>query len=240
MAGNNLNCVFCHQAGEGNLPGTKKYVLPWTHTYASYPKFDAKSGKTLTLEERIMGMIGKGTVPVTKDSPEVQALVAYIKWLGEKYPAVPKNLLAETPLPARPANPRQGANVYRARCQYCHGPQGEGKKAMDFESKGMGYIYPPVAGQDTYDDGGHMMMIPLLTRFLYATMPFGATYDHPKMSMAEAYDVAAYINVTLPRKHNGNRDHHYPDPTTRPAGAAYREWFHSDEEFLRAYLGPFR
>jgi cytochrome c len=239
---NNLNCVNCHQAGPSGLPGTKPYALPLVNVLNDYPKLDPKSMRMISLEQRVAGMFGKGEVALTAQTPELQAILAYLRWLGSKAEpgqAMTGSGLKEIPLPRRAADPERGRGLFAAQCAKCHGASGEGTPAVDFASGG-GYLFPPVAGDDTYDDGGHMYMVPLLTRFIHANMPLGSSAGAPQLSVDEAYDIAAYINSELPRRHAPQRIGAYPDSAFRPAGFAIPEHFPNDPEgYRRARFGPF-
>ena len=239
---NNLSCTNCHEAGPSGLPGSKPYALPLVNAVNEYPKLDPKSMKVISLEQRIAGMFGKGEVELTAEKPEMQAIVAYLRWLGgQSKPgiAVTGTGLLPINMPDRAADPKQGQGLFAAHCTQCHGVKGEGMPAPDF-AKGGGYLFPPIAGDDTYDDSGHMYMVPLLTRFIYANMPFGSSASAPQLKIDEAYDIAAYINSELPRRHNPQRMGLYPNPTFRPAGFAIPEHFPDDPEgYRRARFGPF-
>ena len=240
---NDLTCEGCHQAGPSGLPGTKPYALPWVNVVNDYPKFDAKAGKVLSLEMRIAGMLGAGHPPIALDAPEMKAMVAYMKFLSSK--AKPGMAMAgvglpeDLAMPARAADPKHGGELYAQKCVACHGAEGLGQPNADIEH-GAGYAIPPIAGENSYDDGGHMYMIPLLTRFLYVNMPYGATAQAPQLSVDEAYDIAAYVDTELPRKHSANRKPLYPFADLRPAGFAIPENYPGDDAaYARARLGPF-
>lgn len=240
---NDLNCVSCHQAGESGLPGSKAFSLPLANVRNDYPKIDPKSMKVTTIEMRIAGMLGAGATPIKADSREMRAMVAYIDWLGSKsLPGRAMNgagLDEAIAMPARAASVAQGAQLYAAKCSACHGAQGLGLKNPGFE-QGTGYLFPPIAGDDAYDDGGHMYMLPLLTRFLRTNMPLGASTQQPLLSVDEAYDIAAFVNSELPRKHNTARPNFYPDPRYRATGFAIPENFPGDAAaYQKARLGPF-
>jgi cytochrome c len=240
---NDLNCVSCHQAGPSGLPGSKPFGLPLVNVRNDYPKLDPKTMKVTSIEMRIAGMLGPGATPIKADSREMQAMVAYIDWLGSKIP--PGRAMAGTGLdeaiamPARAADVARGGTLYAAKCSVCHGAQGLGLKNGGFE-RGMGYQFPPIAGDDAYDDGGHMYMVPLLTRFLRSNMPLGASADQPLLSVDDAYDIAAFVNTDLPRKHSTTRPALYPDPRFRAIGFAIPENFPGDDAaYRKAGLGPF-
>ena len=240
---NDLNCEACHQAGPSGLPGTKPFSLPLVNVRNDYPKLDAKTMLVTSIEARISGMLGAGATPIRADSREMRAMVAYIEWLGSRSrpgrAMIGAGLNETIILPARAANIERGRALYAATCSVCHGPQGLGLKAAGFEG-GAGYQYPPIAGDDAYDDAGHMYMVPLLTRFLRTNMPLGATAAKPLLSVADAYDIAAFVNTELPRKHNTGRMSLYPDPRFRVVGFAIPEQFPgNDDAYRRARLGPF-
>ena len=240
---NNLNCTNCHKAGPSGLPGTEPYSMPWVNVLNDYPKFDPKSMKMINLEERVIGMFGKGKVQLTADTEEVKLVMTYLKWLNEK--AKPGHTMSGTGLKhislKKAADPQAGKKLYNEKCQSCHGSQGLGIKHPDF-LKGKGYIYPPVAGEDSYDDGGHVYMIPTLASIIYVNMPLGlATPENPSLSIEEAYDIAAYINHDLERRHHPNRKTMYPEALFRPDAFVIPEMFDNDQErYLKAKFGPYK
>ena len=76
-AGNDLACVNCHLDA-----GLRPFGAPFVSTYASFPMM--VDDKVITLKERINGcmirsMNGK---ELPADSPEMQAIIAYIKFWG--------------------------------------------------------------------------------------------------------------------------------------------------------------
>ena len=240
---NNLNCTNCHQAGAEGLPGTKPYALPFVNVVNDYPKLDVKTMRVISLEDRILQMFGRGPVPLEKDSREMKAMVAYMSWLGSK--ARPNSRMAgtgleEIPMPPRAADPRVGEGLFAQQCASCHSARGTGQQHPEF-GQGAGYAIPPIAGDDTYTDGGHMYMVPLLTRFVHANMPLGSSAASPILTVEEAYDIAAYVNSELPRRHVPGREASYPDAAFRPAGFAIPELFQGDEAAYRAArFGPYK
>ncbi|GKT21992.1 c-type cytochrome [Acidovorax sp. SUPP3334] len=244
LSWNSLNCVQCHQTGASGLPGTKPFALPLVNAVNDYPKFDAKSGKIISLEQRIIGMFGPGSVPITLDTAELKSIVAYLRWLARDTPAhsaMERTGLLPMPSIARAADPLRGATLYAAQCSACHGKDATGQQRSDFKTGG-GYLFPPIAGSDTYDNAGHMFAVPLLARYIRASMPLGATYDRPQLTPAQALDIAAFLNDdAMPRLQNPNRGRLYPDPALRPQGFAIPEHFPGQPEaYLRAKLGPFK
>lgn len=243
LSRNDLNCAACHQAGPSGLPGTKPFALPLYNASHDLPRLDVKSMKIMSLQMHIARMLGAGQVPVRDDMREVKALVAYIEWLGKGNPGGARvdgtGLVESVALPNRAADPVRGAALYRRSCVACHGAQGLGTRNPDFDNGG-GYAFPPIAGDDAYDDGGHMYMVPLLSRFVYANMPFGASASRPQLTIDDAYDIAAYVNSALPRKHNGARTGFYPMAPLRPSGFVLPEQFTGQPGlYEQRRFGPF-
>ncbi|WP_310345800.1 c-type cytochrome [Rhodoferax saidenbachensis] len=241
---NSLNCVNCHQAGPSGLPGTKKFALALVNAVNDYPRFDTKSGKIISLEQRALGMFGSAPVKMTVDKPEFQAIMAYLRWLNsEAQPEramVGVGLLPMKPI-GRAADPVRGKVLYASKCQSCHGADATGQRKPDFDTGG-GYLFPPLAGSDTYDNAGHMFAIPLFARYIRASMPFGTQADRPQLTPAQALDIAAYINddSTL-RGQNPNRIKLYTDAALRPQGFAIPEHFvDQPKAYQRAKFGPFK
>lgn len=243
MSQNNLNCVNCHPAGPSGLPGTRPGQLPYVNVIHEYPKLDVKSMKMMTLQDRIRTMFGGGNGRLTDDSAQMQALVAYMQWLGkltQPGARLAGSFLADVDPPAAAASPTRGKLAYTQRCMACHGPEGRGIPKPDFATGG-GYLVPPVAGDDTYTDAGHMYLVPLLARFIYGYMPPGSTDAQPGMTVNDAFDIAAYINTDLARKHDAKRVEHYPNKLFRPFFVATPEFFGRDlAAHKRAKYGPYK
>lgn len=245
MNWNSFNCVNCHQAGPSGLPGSKKFTLPLVNTVNDYPKFDTKSGKIISLELRTKGMFGAGAVPIQVEMPEFQAIMAYLRWLAQDtQPGAAMagvGLLPMEPI-ARAADPVIGKKLYASKCQACHGADATGQRKPNFD-QGGGYLFPPLAGSDSYDNAGHMFAVPLLARYIRASMPLGASADKPQLTPTEALDIAAFVNNdAMPRGQNPGRTKLYPDTALRPQGFAIPENFTDQPPtaYQRAKFGPFR
>lgn len=219
LSQNNLNCISCHPAGTASdLPGTKYGQLPYINTIHEYPKLDIKTMKIITLQDRIRGMFGGGNGKLTDNSITMQSLMAYFTWLGTyTKPGSPikGSYLKQLPPIQGAPSPARGKISYEQKCLSCHGDKGLGIPKANF-STGGGYQIPPIAGNDTYSDGGHMYSVNVLARFIYGYMPQGATVEKPLLSPQEACDIAAYINTALPRKHDPNKENYYPNPDFKP------------------------
>lgn len=242
IAKNNLNCIHCHPAGPSGLPGTRPGQLPYLNVIHEYPKLDTKTMKIITLQDRIRGMFGGGRGQLTDESIPMKALMAYMSWLGRyTQPGAPLKGSYLKPLPpiSIPADPERGRKAYTQFCTSCHGAQGLGMQNPQFNTGG-GYAIPPIAGNDTYTDSGHMASIPIFARFIYGYMPLGATPERPQLTLEQAYDIAAYVNTQLPRGHDPDISSLYPNPRFRPAYIALPDFFADNtSKFNRARFGPY-
>jgi len=211
-----LNCGSCHLS-TGAEPGT----LTLLQTDEHYPRFSARSGGMTDIEDRInecmqRSMNGK---PLPMDSPEMIAMAAYLRSLGAAYLAMGESgKKAAEPAafkpPARAANLADGEQVYGSRCAICHGGDGLGLLATGDKAKG--YLFPPLWGPDSFNNGAGMHRVLTAARFIKTRMPLGK----PILTDDEAFDVAAFINAQ-PRPQMANLDQDYPDKVAKPVDSPY-------------------
>ena len=79
-----------------------------------------------------------------------------------------------------------------------------------------GYVFPPLWGPDSFNDGAGMHRVLTAARFIKARMPFG----QPDLTDAQAFDVAAYIN-SQPRPAMQGLEVDYPDRALKPVDSPY-------------------
>ena len=203
---NGMNCQNCHLQGG---------ILPWGNNFSaviiSYPKFSYRSGKMMSLSRRIndcfeRSLNGKA---IDTTSHEMQAIIAYMHWIGDDIPHGKKPLgagIMKLKYLDRAADPAKGQIVFINNCQKCHGKNGEGK----FNEDASGFIYPPLWGANSFNTGAGLYRISSLAGFVKNNMPFEeSNYQHPKLSDEEAWDVAAFINSQPRPLIKGKID--YPD-----------------------------
>ena len=245
----NLNCHQCHSKGKSGLPGTAPYSLPWFNIADHYPKLDIKTMQVITLEERILGMIGTGEVQATRETPEIKLIAKYIRWLNNEQFDSQKNIkewltfskeepqfrAGEIELKKlsfeQGTDPCRGRPLYEQSCSSCHGTDGRGQKSPSFE-QGGGYTFPPLSGPDSYGEGGNVYLIPVLASLTYTSMPPGATWEHPSLTVSEAKDIAAYVNSAFDRDRSPGRAKLYPNEKFRPDSFVLPEDFGLDPSKL--------
>ena len=185
-----MNCQNCHLDA-----GRRLFANNYASFTASYPKMSNRSGKVEPASARIAECFQRslaGTVPDTA-SREVQAMLAYMNWLGrgvKKQQKLYGNASEKLQFMNQAASPMLGKAVFALKCKSCHGANGEGLLAPDKIS----YIYPPLWGANSYNDGAGMYRLGNFAGFVKNNMPFGATYQRPQLSNEEAWNVAAFVN----------------------------------------------
>lgn len=212
---NNLSCTHCHLD-----KGTKAYAAPFIGLSNLFPMYRGREDRMGSLQDRINGCLERSLngVPIEKDSPEMKAMVAYINHLSpmENKERIEGQGFVSLQTPKRRALPDKGKQVYQQYCVMCHQSNGEGLKEPGTEQ----YLYPPLWGSDSFNDGAGMHRVLMAARFIKGNMPLGVSYDAPQLTDKEAYDVAAYIN-SFPRPEKANKEKDYPDLTKKPVDTPY-------------------
>lgn len=236
ITGNKLACASCHLDG-----GTKPFAAPYIGLTGVFPLYIGREDKIESLEERINGcfersMNGKA---VDVNSKEMRAIMSYIKHLSMNVPIGTRlegQGFVSFKAPDREADLNKGAALYKNTCATCHGPDGGGLKGTKGNREG-GYIYPPLWGEDSYNDGAGMARLLTAARFIKGNMPLGVTHDAPLLSDEDAFDVAAYINSHA-RAVKANKESDYPNLAKKPADCPYPP-YNDDIPQKQHKLGPF-
>lgn len=235
-AGNNLACTNCHLDG-----GTKKFSLPLFGIYDDFPAYSARTGGPISIEDRINGCMTRSMNgrALPNDAPEMRAMVAYVEFLstgvpkGQQLPGLGAGRMKEL---SRPADPVRGRAVYARLCAACHKPDGLGV-LRDRGAPELGYMLPPLWGPDSYNDGAGMARLINFANFIHFNMPHGADYLNPQLSVAQAWDVAAYV-LSQPRPKRAGLDKDFPDLLDKPVDAPYGPYADGFSEKQHKY-GPF-
>lgn len=192
-AGNDLACKNCHLDA-----GLRPFAAPFVSTFATFPML--VDDQVITLKERINGcmrrsMNGKN---LPEDGPEMEALIAYIKFLGHGTPeGVRVAGMGLFPLqdPPLAADSERGGKVYADLCASCHKDDGQGERN---QPPSLGYSIPPLWGDDSFNAAAGMAKLAYAAAYIRANMPFGVRYLDPVLSAQQAWDVAAYM-ISKPR-----------------------------------------
>ena len=233
--GNNLACSNCHLQA-----GLQAGSAAWVGVTHRFPHFQGRENKMGSLEDRINGCMERSMNgrKLPKDSRQMEAIVAYMEWLSEDVPEDREKEFAGFPslkIPEVAADLLAGKAVCERECQLCHGKDGQG---VWFSEAAKGYQYPPLWGNDSYNQGAGMNRVLTAARFIKGNMPFGqATHKNPKLTDEEAYHVAAYIDsFDRPLKENSEAD--FPDRKLKPVSTPYGPWADNFSPEQHKY-GPF-
>ena len=228
-----LACASCHLGG-GSEPGT----LSLLQSASVYPRFSGRDGGVRDLVDRINGCMTRSMNgrALSRDSAEMVAMVAYITSLGDVYAAMGEGRRevdepAAFKTPPRVADLSAGERVFGERCAICHGSDGAGLQATP--DRADGYVFPPLWGADSFNNGAGMHRVLTAARFIKAKMPLGEA----DLTDDQAFDVAAYIN-SKPRPQMADLDRDYPDRSTKPIDGPYGPYA-DDFPIEQHRFGPF-
>jgi thiosulfate dehydrogenase len=187
---NGLNCQNCHLEA-----GTKLFGNNFSLTATGYPRYKDRSGSVETIVRKVEDCFERSLngTKIDSNAREMKAFVAYLEWIGKnvKKGTAPLGSGIEEPsFLTRAADTARGRMVFAMKCQVCHGKNGEGLVNL----KGTGYTYPPLWGEHSYNIGASMYRLSKFAGFIRNNMPFGAGYKNRKLSDADAWDIAAFVN----------------------------------------------
>ena len=215
-SGSGLNCGSCH-LGTGTEPGTLTLMQATAH----YPRFSARTGGKTDIEDRINECLQRSMNgrPLPTNSPEMIAMASYIRSLGDRNAAMGASLRKEKEPPAfktpsRAADLKAGKQVFSDHCAVCHSSDGSGLLAAS--NPVHGYVFPPLWGPESFNDGAGMHRVLTAAKFIKARMPLGKA----DLTDDQAFDVAAFIN-SQPRPHMDGLERDFPDRATKPPDTGY-------------------
>ena len=234
---NRMNCQNCHLDA-----GTRDYGNSFAAVAATYPRYRDRSGIVESIEFRVNDCLMRSMNGRTIDSlsTEMRAMVAYLEWLGKDVPDEVRPKGAGTqPLAflSRAADPQMGRKVYVQQCSRCHGENGEGARAPDSTH----FLYPPLWGDESYNTGAGLFRLTHFAAYVKWNMPFdAASFQNPKLTDEEAWDVAAFVN-SQPRPHK-QFSNDWPETKKKPVDfpfGPYTDGF-SEEQHKYGPFGPIR
>jgi thiosulfate dehydrogenase len=229
---NGMNCDNCHIEA-----GTRIWGNNFSRVASVFPVYKSRSGKLETVEMKINDCFERslnGEKPGDK-SKEMAALIAYINWVGKdvsKDIKTPGSGTESLPFLNRPADTLKGKMVYIAKCQTCHGKNGEGV----LYTNGKEYEYPPLWGNHSFNIGAGMYQLSKFAGYVKNNMPFGTTYKNPKLTNEQAWDVAAFVNSN-PRPIKDLKND-WPDISKKPVDYPFGPYSDNFSEKQHKY-GPF-
>jgi len=145
FAGNNLACGNCHLQA-----GTKKFGIPLFGLFGLFPLYSARQGGDISIEDRLNACMTRSMNgrALSAGSSEMEALVAYIKFLSTGVPPgqrLPGLGVGRMPELDRAADPVRGRAGYADKCLVCHGTN---------------YLNPQLSVEDAWDVAAYFVSQP--------------------------------------------------------------------------------
>jgi thiosulfate dehydrogenase len=137
---------------------------------------------------------------------------------------------------SRAADPKRGQPIFARVCASCHNTDGSGIR-RGTAGTDLGYLNPPLWGADSFNDGAGMARIIMFANFIHFNMPHGTDYLDVRLSVEEAWDIAAYV-LSQPRPHRAGLAHDFPDLLMKPVDAPYGPYADKFSALQHKY-GPF-
>lgn len=230
---NGMNCQNCHLQA-----GTTIFGNNYGSVASLYPKFRARSGTVENIYKRVNDCIERSLNGKALDTlgKEMQAMVAYIGFIGSHVVKGKKaggSGLKDLAWLDRKADPVKGLTVYTAKCQSCHQANGEGVFTPDQTE----YIYPALWGSHSFNDGAGLYRISNFAKYVKYNMPQGTSYQAPRLTDEEAWDVAAFVlsqkrpHISVPKD--------WPDISGKPVDHPFGPYTDTFAETQHKY-GPFK
>jgi thiosulfate dehydrogenase len=217
-AGNDLACVNCHLNA-----GLRPFAAPFVSTVATFPMM--VDDEVITLTERINGCMIRSMngQKLPADGPEMEGLIAYMKYLGRGTPeGVRIAGMGLFPIadPQLAADATRGEKVYADLCATCHRADGQGERN---QSPRLGYLIPPLWGDDSFNAAAGMAKLAYAAAYVHTNMPYGVRYQDPVLTVQQAWDVAAFMTSKPrpPAPPGAGSDLHY---RRRPGPPRARRW----------------
>ncbi|MGB4347531.1 MAG: c-type cytochrome, partial [Burkholderiaceae bacterium] len=173
------------------------------------------------------------------DSREMKAFVTYMHFLSKDVPTggkVEGQGLPPFKAPNRRADTVAGSKVFQEKCASCHGAEGAGLRA-GAPGSATGYTFPPLWGNDSFNNGAGMSRVLFASAFIKTNMPLGAAHGQPQLTDDEAFDVAAFM-LSKPRPVKANTERDFPARWNKPVDAAFPPYVDGASADQHKY-GPF-
>ncbi|VDG98405.1 putative bifunctional cbb3-type cytochrome c oxidase subunit II/cytochrome c [Lysinibacillus sphaericus] len=205
---NELSCTSCHAGA-----GLDSEVSSLVGMSAVYPMYIGRSGKIVSLEDRINGCMVRsmnGTKFESND-PDLKAMVAYMTYISEGIPVgaeLPwrhQNSVDDMPTPSV----ADGEKVYQQSCATCHAGDGSGTGSN---------TGPALWGDGSFNDGAGIARLTKMAGYVHNNMPVG---NPGSLSDQEVADVSAFI-LSQDRPEFGNHEGDWPNGG-RPSDSMTKE-----------------
>lgn len=230
---NGMNCQNCHLQA-----GTAVFANNYGSVASLYPKFRARSGTVENIYRRVNDCFERSLNGKAIDTAgkEMQAIVAYIKFLGtnvKKGEKAAGSGFKDLAYLDRAADPAKGFTVYSAKCQSCHQANGEGVYTADKSE----FTYPALWGKNSFNNGAGLYRLSNVAKYVKYNMPQGVTFNNTQLTDEEAWDVAAFVTSQARPHMSVLKD--WPDKSKKPVDHPFGPYVDNFSE-KQHKLGPFK
>lgn len=195
--GNDLRCTSCH------LDQGRRATGSWVGTFARYPQYNGRSGRVITIEDRVNGCFRRsmnGTA-LAADGPDMRDIVSYLAFLSWRSPVGQPAGVRGARFAALKADTAGGRAIFDSACARCHGDAGQGTITA-----------PPLWGRRSFNIGAGMARLRTAAAFIRDNMPF----DRPgSLTDQQAFDVAAFVGAQ-PRPDFPGKEYDWPNGDPPP------------------------
>lgn len=202
--GNALRCANCHLNN-----GRKFHANPLVGVAKRYPARWARTGTTVTLEDRINDCFARALngTPLAAGSADLKDMVAYLTWLSKDMPAGSHKGLGVDSIPLIAADTVRGKTQFQLYCTRCHGADGQGGSKL-----GVAHPGPPLWGKASFSVASEMARQRVVAAFVHQHMPFDAPGF---VADSIANDVAGYV-LSQPRADIAGKERDWPNGGAPP------------------------
>jgi cytochrome c len=184
-----LHCGSCHLNSGGNPDAawwvgmTVKYAYPQTN------KLQVRINKCFTHSLNGNPLCDADSPDQCNSDPNMNALITYMQWLDEQYPATGLNGPIPNGFPVipqkLPGNVASGQAIFLQKCAFCHGADGQGRYEDDV------YFRPALWGPQSFNTDAGMAQTQTFAEFVKANMPH---HSGGLLTDQEAHDLAAFVD----------------------------------------------
>jgi thiosulfate dehydrogenase len=190
-----LTCTNCHLD-----EGRAETAAPLTGTFARFPKYMARTGAVITVEDRVNYCFTRSMsgLKIPNESKEMTDMVNYLAFLSYGVPVGTKAKVdGLIDMPERlTGDSAAGAALFQEKCAVCHGQDGAGIATN-----------PPLWGPMASSIGASMAREERAASFIWHNMPLG---QGKSLTHQQAFDVAAFL-VRQPRPDSPNKEKDWPN-----------------------------
>ena len=175
--GASMRCFSCHLNN-----GRRANAIPLEGAYGRYPSYSERDNRVISIQDRVNNCFRRSLAgrDVRVDGEQMNAIVLYLSLISRSIPG-----RAHIPGEGMPMPPQltgdtlRGVSIYTARCQRCHGDNGQGIPPAT-----------PLWGPSSFSVGASLARVSRAATFIRHNMPFDSA---GVLSDQQAFDVAAYV-----------------------------------------------